>query len=560
MKWLVGLLALVVACSAQPLWAQQYKTHAITAPEIDPDSNDPAVRIQYNQALNEVKSLLRDKSLNDAGRQKMRRFFRDAYLKSWTSPKNWATVGDKRREFFRNFYGPFNTNPDGRKLVNEIMLEFMREYVKPEYHPVLRYNAVLILGDLRAKESAIGSQDAAEPYPEATPILLSLIEDPKQSDAIKVGAWVGMLNRSRLYGPNLGNMPDAEKKRVITQVTTMLSSDTPPEGMSQVAFDWIQKRAVDVAAAMGNSGENGSIAKALDKIIANEEADMSLRSMAMAARGELKYDEAASTEIDALKQATIVGKIAVATVGEDLKNFQTKLENYQKLFPTSSYGYEEESYPEPTPPPKSSSRRRSRGESSDPYDDPYGEEYEEAAAPKRSPQITRIESLFRRRAKMHLDQAKTALVGISPVSPNNPGGIDEGVIRFASDPEDKTLIARLAQSMNIMLAELDKEDSQETVLLENSQKSFRGITRLAQTLAEQTSVSASEAVGPAAPADGPPADGPPGADGPPAAADGPPGADGPPPRPVPPAAAPADGPPASAPPADGPMAVGPPTG
>lgn len=514
MKWLAccTLAVATIAMGTQVARAQNYREIAVTATDIDPDATDLQGKLRYQQAQANVIEYFRSKPLDEQGRQLIRKFFGEAYLKSWTKRSNWQHAGTNRQEFLKRYYGSLNSQREARLLLNEIVLRYMQEYVKPDYHPVLRYNAALLIGDLRSQEMNSINQTPEVPYAPSLPVLLGLIEDAQQSDAVKVAAWVGLLEQSELYGVNLGNIPDAEKSRILTLVINTLKQEEVPEGHSEDAHRWIRKRAIDVATTIGNAGRDGALAAALDTIILNPELPIDMRCSAIAAKGNLAFDTETANKMDVVRQSTDIGKIALEAVAADVTWFDESLKEYQKkMFGAGGYGGgyggEYGGYGEagggyaPMPTTSSSrssssssrsrrqSRSRGRGSSSG-YDMYEDSSMEMSAAPEiiRDPVLVRLENNYRRRVKTHLDFAKQGLAGHITQVPSDANAIKGGLIQYAKDAEEREAIANLTKSMIAMLNAVDDKDSEERELLKNSKKRLEAMTTAAQKLAAKAAV------------------------------------------------------------------------
>lgn len=519
MKWLAccTLALAMIAMGTQVARAQNYREIAVTATDIDPDATDLQGKLRYQQARANVIEYLRSKPMDEQGRQLIRKFFRDAYLKSWTKRSNWQHAGANRQEFLRLYYGPLNSQPNARQMLNEIALEYMREYIKPAYHPVLRYNAALLIGDLRSKEMDTINQTPEVPYPESLPVLLEAIEDEKQSDAVKVAAWVGLFEQSELYGVNLGNMPNDLKTKIISLVIDTLQQNDTPEGHSEDAHLWIRKRAIDVASAIGNAGKNGTLAAALDTIILNPNLPIDMRCSAIAAKGNLAFDNETANQMDVVRQSTDIGKIALEAVAADVTWFDESLKEYQKnMFGPGGGGYGGEygggygggygeggggyaPMPTPTSTSKSSSgssrsRSRSRGRGRGDmggYDMYEGSGMEmESTTPEiiRDPVLVRLENNYRRRVKTHLDFAKQGLAGQITQVPDDASEIRGGLIQYSKNAEDRQAIANLTKSMIAMLNAVDDKESEEKDLLKTSKTRLESMTTAAQKLAAKAAV------------------------------------------------------------------------
>lgn len=560
------LVLAIMACCAHTSWAQ-YNEIPVTATDIDPDSRDTQTRIRFGQAQAAVREYLSGKTMDEQGRTLIRKFFRDAYLKSWTSKANWTQAGAKRQEFLRAYYGPLYSDQTSRAMVNEIMVEFMREYIKPTYHPVLRYNAILLVGDLRSREMDNINQTPEVPYAPATAVLLAALEDPNQSDAVKVGAWIGLMEHCQLYGVNLGAMAGAEKNKVMDLVVKTLSEKAPPEGRGADAHTWMRKRAIDVARSIGNAGRDGALANALNIIILDESLPIEMRCNAIAAKGNLTFDAQTAAKLDVAKESAEIGKVALEAVSADVAWYDNAMKDYFKAMMGpggsgmmgSEYGpggggmmppMARPTSPRPTTRPSRSSRNRGTSGPPSEYGE-FGGSGEEMMEPEiiRDPIMVRLESLFRRRVKTHLDDCKQALVGQTTQIQGDGSSIREGLIRYAKNAEDRALILDLSKSMLSMLSTVDNDELWDDELLKNSKTRLDALTLSAQKLASKAAVEI-ESPETAAPADVPggaaPADIPGGA-APPADVPGAAPAD------VPGAAAPADVPGAA--PADVPGAA-----
>lgn len=499
------LVLAIMACCAQTSWAQ-YNEIPVTATDIDPDSRDTQTRIRFGQAQAAVREYLSGKTMDEQGRTLIRKFFRDAYLKSWTSKSNWTQAGAKRQEFLRAYYGTLYSDPTARAMLNEIMVEFMREYIKPNYHPVLRYNAILLVGDLRSKEFDNINQTPEVPYAPATAVLLAALEDPNQSDAVKVGAWIGLMEQSQLYGVNLGAMAGPEKTKVMGLVVKTLSEKAPPEGRGADAHTWMRKRAIDVARNIGNAGPDGALANALNTVILDESLPIEMRCNAIAAIGNLNYDAQTAAKLDVAKESAEIGKVALEAVSADVAWYDNAMTEYFKALMSpggsgmmgmgSEFGpgggmMQPMARPTSRPPSRPSRSTRNRGAGGPPGEfGEFGGPGEEMMEPEviRDPIMVRMESLFRRRVKTHLDDCKQALIGQATQIQGDGSSIREGLIRYAKNAEDRALIVDLAKSMLTMLATVDNADLWEDELLKNSKTRLEGLTLAAQKLASKAAV------------------------------------------------------------------------
>lgn len=463
LKMLLPAVAILILSGSAIANAQGYRELPVD-PKLDPDN--PQTRIDHNTTRMRVQELARGQSLDDNGRQLIRNFLRKAYFPAWTRPANLPQIGAKRSEFLRTFYPVGGGGAETRELINEETKNVMAVFIAPEYHPVLRYNAMLLLGELRTTDANVGTGQPEVPYAPSNAIILSALEDADQSDAVKVAAWVGLQRRCELYGPSLNGMDNNEKRKVLSLTVQMLEADEAPEGRNDDVHLWMRRRAMDVVAALRTAGPQGVFAKALDKIIENDDLPTLARCEAMVVKGNLNFDQATREALDIPGLSVRMARISQKAIEEDLEWFDKALALYEKnkLGGAGQYGLGgmgmEYSAPAPSP---------SHGME-------YGSEMGgRPAEPERDPLILRIENTFRRRVKFHTDAAKIGLVGSALRLPDQPQQINEGLIRYAKSEDDRKAMYTLAKSMISMLAQMDDAKTQEKELLTAARSKFNSM-------------------------------------------------------------------------------------
>ena len=171
-----------------------------------------------------------------------------------------------------------------------ITLPKMTEIAKGNFHPAARMNAMLIIGDLNRKEAvqAVPPQPP-EPLVEAVPVMIDELADPKQIDAVKVAAMVGLLRHVqadvRQRGPQGGaqqpqRIDDATRNRINQVTLDILNLKDPPPGRTPEGHAWMQRRAIDILAVMGTISSDVNAAQTIEAMISNPDAPVSLRCTA----------------------------------------------------------------------------------------------------------------------------------------------------------------------------------------------------------------------------------------------------------------------------------------
>src|SRR5262249_35917873 len=146
------------------------------------------------------------------------------------------------------------------------------------YHPVVRANAMLMIGDLNE------SDPNGPPWKKALPSLLKAVSDPKMIDAVRIEALRGLVRHAR-------SGVDAEPRgQVIRAMVAIIVKHTAPAGRSQDGHDWICRRAIDVLAALGDAGANNAVPQALVAAVNDGAASISVRCAAAEALGKVKFN------------------------------------------------------------------------------------------------------------------------------------------------------------------------------------------------------------------------------------------------------------------------------
>jgi HEAT repeat protein len=161
--------------------------------------------------------------------------------------------------------------------LNELVLENTIRLAKSQgknYHPATRFNAALMIGELKA--------------PEAVPALLDLVKNRNLPQAVRVAAMVGLIHHA---GPSLG-INDAQMIREVTATMVAIAKTPVPGGEQAGGGNWLRGQAAEVLGLLGSVGENGAAAKALGKMVSEGNLPLAERCQAADALGQLDYNGA----------------------------------------------------------------------------------------------------------------------------------------------------------------------------------------------------------------------------------------------------------------------------
>jgi hypothetical protein len=181
----------------------------------------------------------------------------------------------------------------------DIIFKGMSRVATGNYHPVVRVNAMLAIGDLNSDDS---NRDTPLPYAPVVPVLLQVIDDPQQLDAVKAAAFVGLMRHARL------GFKENVRASVGTSMLALAKSTGAP-GRSPDGHAWLRSEAVEILGLLGNIGDANVVADALGQIVGDPATPMMVRRAGAAALGKLNYQIAVtlngSTLVSALGRFTI---------------------------------------------------------------------------------------------------------------------------------------------------------------------------------------------------------------------------------------------------------------
>ena len=204
----------------------------------------------------------------------------------------------------KNTYANKGSNAAAHEQLNSIILKFMEPIANDNYHPVVRVNAMLLIADLNETDPY------GAPWKKALPALLKAASDPKTIDGVRDAALRGLVRHAKS-----GITPES-RGQITTAMLAIIGQHTPPAGRTQDGHDWICRRAIDVLAALGDAGPNGTVPLSLVAIVNDPAASVLIRCAAAEALGTLKIT--APKDIDAAALAKSLGRLAIAAVNTEL--------------------------------------------------------------------------------------------------------------------------------------------------------------------------------------------------------------------------------------------------
>jgi hypothetical protein len=255
---IVALIAIAVCVSmTRSADAQDFK---VIAPRID--------GAQVKVLSGQVATILRDPAAPGAPQLKqLDDFFKGALYPSMTNidPEALGQLATKREQLFQRYINAAKSQA-ARDHLNTMTLQVMSSIAKGPYHPAVRYNAALILGQIDA-------QAGVKPLPAGTEALLSLLENEAFNKltvptAVKVGAIIGLQRHTRLgVDPALG-------ERITKAALAVANREELPDDASAKAYGWVRRQAAKVLAKQFEKGLTPPVYESFVRLIVDEKSDL----------------------------------------------------------------------------------------------------------------------------------------------------------------------------------------------------------------------------------------------------------------------------------------------
>jgi len=259
-----------------------------------------------------VMRILRSPKFGSADEQDMlEKYYRNYFLPRWTLNDNRRELPKERTVLLNHIRGA--SSGEAYDRLNALLLGDMEKFAgNANFHPAVRVNAALLIGELTAAPPS--PTGPPEPHPDAVPVLIRLVENPQQIDAVRVAAMVGLVRHAQF-----GLREPSARSQVGALVLKLLQ--TPEgEGNLPVSRIWMQAQTAEILGHMRAAGNAGSVAKALAAAMVGTRNPMSVRCAAAGALGQLDYAGMAEA-LNASQFSAALGQLAVDAVGAESRAF-----------------------------------------------------------------------------------------------------------------------------------------------------------------------------------------------------------------------------------------------
>jgi len=227
-------------------------------------------------------------------------YFRLYAVGSWTQSENLTQL-PKLRKRITDQLQLAKTGASHSRLT-DLLLEMCSQIVVGNYHPAVLVNAMLMIGGLNFEEPARPA-DNPTPLPSALPVMLAQLTNPKQIDAVRVAALVGLTRHSRL------GIRDAATARELSQAALKILTTKSVPGRTAAGNGWMRAQAAEILGNVSAAGDTKAIAEALGQVVGDSGSAVMARRAAAQSLGRIKYSSVTGVNRETL--ANSLGRLAV---------------------------------------------------------------------------------------------------------------------------------------------------------------------------------------------------------------------------------------------------------
>jgi len=252
---------------------------------------------KLNRSLrNKIGAMLSD-GFKSGDEQRFDEYYKKCVFPEWTIPGNFTTRGKDTRTPRRRLTSDLKRAQRGAVYdrLNRLVLEQMLEFAQGNYHPATRYNAMLMIGDLNAKNPVL--PDPPQALSGAFSHLLSAAQNEDFPDAVRLAAVLGIIRHSKYGARN-----EASRQKISDFMLALATTRDVPRGRSKDAHAWFRRLALDELGRLESPGPNGAVAKVVAGILSESDTPLAVRCEAAKTLGRL--DLTPQTGLDPL----VVGK------------------------------------------------------------------------------------------------------------------------------------------------------------------------------------------------------------------------------------------------------------
>ena len=250
-------------------------------------------------------------------------WFENYVFAQFTHARSMGELATQRLTFVNELNTRCQNDAVYQHLANNVVLPQMQTFLTGNFHPAVKYNAMLIVGQMNQQSNYNPDQTRRVPVPSSAALdfLMQNVAGAATNDAILLASWVGILRHAsmnrltnHISGPN--------QVAIATQALNLINQDAVTAGRTVSGQTWLQRRALEVLSAIGR--DNGQILSRVVEIIKDENAPISLRLSAAKALHYFYYD--AQTKVAVEDTVNALGLLSIKICRNELARVEAEKE------------------------------------------------------------------------------------------------------------------------------------------------------------------------------------------------------------------------------------------
>ncbi|HYO24897.1 MAG TPA: hypothetical protein VEQ85_08100, partial [Lacipirellulaceae bacterium] len=312
-----GAMALVVALGLAALAADRAVAQAYR--ELKPAVAEGVAAAMRGKAL----GILRQASPPSAADLKtVEEYFNGYFFPKMTStdPEALGQLAEMRKVLFSQFFSGAKT-PAAREFLVTLTMKAAGSLAIGPFHPAVRYNAALLIGQLDADAPPAGTPP--KPLPAGTNALTVIVAQPEIKgipvpSSVKIAGLVGLERHTRL------GVDEQYAAKITAAALAIASRAEAPADIPGDVNSWMRVLAAKVLANQSAKGATPPVHQALVALVGGKELELDDRCETAKLIVPTMY--AANQAGQADEMAVALGKLAKAVLADE----RTKAEDYQE--------------------------------------------------------------------------------------------------------------------------------------------------------------------------------------------------------------------------------------
>jgi hypothetical protein len=328
---MAGLCCVVLIGAAAASAQEEYKSDPIDPAYLMPDATkfdksnkeqkaelsrlEKATKTARSNSEDIVDNVLRGSAEVNSAKSEFDRYYNGLIFPAMTQfdDATLFNLGVQRETLLKTLRDLSNDSSARKHLTEELVFPyFVRIPGDAGYHPAVRLNAVLILGNLNRRE-AQRNVEPPQPLDLALRELVALATKAETPAYLRIGALAGILRHASIEGQRKDPAMDNSLRQQCIDLAIGLI-EAPGDAAGGPPSDdvyWMRRQAVQILGALRSPGTDGKAVAALRKVLDDQTTPLNLAADAVKAYGTMAF---ASPE-----QADVPG--AVKSIGKIVERF-----------------------------------------------------------------------------------------------------------------------------------------------------------------------------------------------------------------------------------------------